>query len=105
MTDTDIPAHKAPRNRRPDSCLHCVLMTAIEEWSERHGERRDSKVVLDVAHIISKLTECIAEVINAPNLERSQRRRALRMAHEALDANMRSIKTGKLVELEIPAEH
>lgn len=100
MTDT----FKAPRNERPDSCLHCVLMTAMEQWFERHGARQAGQVVVDVTLAVGKLAECIVEVTEATG-DRSQRRRAFRFAHDALDANLKSQRTGKLVPVEIPAEH
>lgn len=100
MTDT----RKASRDERPDTCLHCVLMTALEGWFERHGDRQNGAVVLDVAHAVSKLAECTVEIAEMAG-DRSQRRRAFRFAHDALDANLKSQRTKKLVGVDIPAEH
>ena len=104
MSITDIPTQKADREHRSDSCLHCVVMTAIEQWFERHGERADGQVVVDVTHVLAKLAECAVEFVEATG-DRSQRRRAFRFAHEALDAQLKSARTGKLVEVDIPHEH
>jgi hypothetical protein len=101
MTITDIDASKAETRR--DDCLHCVVATAIEEFFERHGERRDGQVVIDVMTVCSKLAECTAEVINLLS-DRSQRRRAMRFAHDALDASMKSQRTGRLVSVDVPVE-
>lgn len=100
MTDT----RKASRDERPDSCLHCVLMTAFEGWHERHAPRQDGKVMIDVIHAISKLTECAVEIIEEAG-DRSQRRRAMRFAHDALDANLKSVRTKKLISVDVPPEH
>jgi hypothetical protein len=97
-------AKKAERSERDDSCLHCVLMTSLEGWFERHGERRDGQMVIDVVQTVSKLAECIVEITEAAQ-DRSARRRAFRFAHEALDANLKSQRSGKLVPVDIPSEH
>lgn len=105
MGVTDIPTRKASRDERPDTCLHCVVMTAIEQWFERHGERAPSgQMMIDVTHVVAKLAECTVEFVEATG-DRSKRRRAFRFAHDALDAQMKSSRTGKLVEVEIPEEH
>jgi hypothetical protein len=102
MTET----FKASRDARPDSCLHCVLMTALEEWFERHGKREaNGDVVIDVLHAINKLCECTVELAEETPQSRSDRRRALRFAHEALDAHVKSVRTGKLVPVTVPSEH
>lgn len=105
MDVTDIPSVKAPREDRPDSCLYCVLMTAIEDWFTRHGQRApDGRVIVDLNLVIGKLAECMVEHTAAAG-NRSDRRRAFRFAHEALDAVLKSIWTGKLVSVDIPSEH
>lgn len=101
MTDD---ASKVPREDRPDSCLHCVLMTAMEKWFERHGEHKNGTVVVDILHAISKFEECVAEMAGELP-DRSQRRRAIRFAHDAVDAAVKSQQTGKLVEVTVPVEH
>jgi len=98
------PTRKAERHDRPDSCLHCVLMTALEGWCERHAPRQDGKVVVDILHAVGKLAECAVEITEFAG-DRSQRRRAFRYAHDALDAALKSQRTKKLVEVEVPAEH
>jgi hypothetical protein len=98
------PVSKAPRGERPDDCLHCVVMTSVEQWFERHGERRHGNVVIDVAHAINKLTECIVELAYMPP-ERSKRRRAMCFAHDCLDAGVKSRHTGKLVAVDLSEEH
>lgn len=103
MSETNIPAAKAPRDQRRESCLHCCVLTAIEEWFQHHGNRRDGVVVIDVIEVSSKLAECTVEIINSLP-ERSQRRSAMRFAHDALDANMKSQNRGKLIAVEIPTE-
>lgn len=104
MDVTDMDAKAADRDARPDTCLHCVVMTAIEDWFERHGKRVNGQVVVDVIEVASKLAECTVQVISMIP-DRNQRRRALRMAHDAIDANVKSQQTGKLVALDVPAEH
>jgi hypothetical protein len=101
---TDIPTEIATREERPDSCLHCVVMTAIEDWFERHGERRGGNVVIDVLLAVSKLTECVVQITETVP-DRSGRRRAFRFAHDALDGNLKSQRAGKLVTVESPPEH
>lgn len=89
-----------------ENCLHCAVMAMVNEWFDRHGEHRapDGQIMIDGLVAISKLTECIVQITQmAP--ERSQRRRGFRFAHDALDANLKSVQTGKLVPLEFPAEH
>lgn len=103
MHVTDIDTDKAPRDHRPDGCLHCVLMTALEEWFQRHGRREDGKVVIDVIHATSKLQECVVELVGMGG-DRSDRRRAMRFAHDALDAALKSKRTGKLVAVDVPEE-
>jgi hypothetical protein len=98
------PTSNAQRHERPDSCLHCVLMTAIEEWFQRHGERRGNVVVIDCYHGISKLIECAVELAELAE-DRSQRRRAIRFAHDAIDGAVKSLRTGKLVGVDMPPEH
>ncbi len=90
--------------RNNDKCLHCVLMEALEGWFDRNGKREGGVVVIDIAEAISKLAECTVEITQMPD-DRSQRRRAFRLAHDALDANLKSTQTGKLVPVDIPAEH
>lgn len=97
-------ATKAPRDQRPDTCLHCVLMSALEEWFERHGKRQDGKVVIDATLVLSKFAECAVEIVEMTG-DRAKRRRAMRFAHDALDAALKSQRTGKLVPVDIPAEH
>jgi hypothetical protein len=77
-------------------------MTALEHWFERHGERMDGKLVIDVFHAIAKLTECAAELADMSG-NRAETRRAMRLAHDSLDAALKSIRTGKLVPVEILA--
>jgi hypothetical protein len=102
---TDIPAAKVPRDQRQDTCLHCVVMTAIEGYFRQHGERApDGQVVIDVTMVVQKLAECTVEMTEMTR-DRSQRRRAFRFAHDALDAQLKSARSGKLVEVEIPSEH
>ena len=102
MRDTQIDARKSEVRR--EDCLHCVVMDSIETYFREHGTVQNGQCVIDVAEIASKLTECVAEVIcSIP--DRNKRRRAVRFAHDALDANMRSQATGKLVEVEVPHEH
>lgn len=103
MSLTDIPTVKAEREERRDSCLHCVVMDVIEDWFERHGERSDGKVVVDVILVIGKLSECMVEFTEATG-DRASRRRAFRYAHDAIDAALKSSKTGKLVAVDIPKE-
>lgn len=87
-----------------DACLHCAVMATVSEWFDKHGERANGTIVIDVTHAISKLTECTVELSEAAQ-DRVARRRAFRFAHDALDANLKALRTGKLVELDIPAEH
>lgn len=100
---TQIPAIKADREHRPDSCLHCTILTALEEWFQAHGERVGSQVRIDVVLAVSKLTECAVEIIQEVP-DRSGRRRAMRFAHDALDAALKSQITGKQVAVDIPTE-
>jgi hypothetical protein len=102
MRVTDIDAKKA--DVRSEDCLHCVVADAIEDFYRRRGERVNGMLLIDVAEVTSKLTECIVEVIREIP-DRSKRRRAMRMAHDALDANLKSQISGKLVEIDIPHEH
>lgn len=104
MSLTDIPAGKADREHRDENCLHCVLMNAIEKYFQQHGERRGGQVVIDVTLVVSKLAECTVEMTEMTR-DRSQRRRAFRFAHDALDAQLKSARSGKLVEVDIPGEH
>lgn len=104
MSLTDIPSSKAPRDQRSDSCLHCVLMTIVEEWYRQHAERHQGKVLIDATEAIAKLAECIVDVVNEVP-DRNNRRRAMRFAHDALDATMKSSKVGKLVAVDVPSEH
>jgi hypothetical protein len=99
-----MEARRADRSERPESCLHCVIMTTIESWFEYHGEKREGQVIIDLTHAISKLAECTVELSESAG-DRSSRRRAFRFTHEALDANLKSQRTGKLVPVDIPAEH
>jgi hypothetical protein len=104
MQQPGDPIRKAERGERPDTCLHCVLMTALEEWFERHGTLDHGKVVVDVLHAVQKLNEVSAELIeHVP--DRSGRRRAARFAHDTLDATIKSLRTGKLQAVEAPPEH
>ena len=102
MRDTQIDAQKSEVRR--DDCLHCVVMDGIEKYFREHGTFQNGQCVIDVVEVASKLTECLAEAICLIP-DRNKRRRAVRMAHDALDANMRSQMTGKLVEVEVPHEH
>jgi hypothetical protein len=85
-------------------CLHCALMATINEWMRRSGRSQNGKPVFDVTLAISKLTECTVEIAEMPG-DRSSKRRAFRFAHDALDANLKSQRTGQLVPVEIPGEH
>lgn len=104
MAITDIPSAKADREDRDDNCLHCMVMGTIEQYFRKHGERRDGKVVIDVMLVLQKLAECTIEITEM-TAGRSQRRRAVRFAHDCLDAQLKSVRTGRLVEVDIPQEH
>lgn len=95
---------KADREHRTDECLHCVLMTALEKWFERHGKREGGKVVIDVVWAIEKLSECTVDVVQMVP-DRSNRRRGFRFAHDALDACLKAAHTGKLQAVDIPTEN
>jgi hypothetical protein len=102
MRLTDIPAQKADGHN--PGCLHCIVSEAIEKFYRDRGQRHDGKVIIDVMEVASKLSEAIVEVILCIP-DRSKRRRAMRFAHDALDGNLKSQTTGKLVEVDIPDEH
>lgn len=104
MDVTDIPASKAPPDDRNPACLHCVVMTAIEGHFKAHGRRVQGQYVIDVMEVLSKLAECTVEIVNSLP-ERSKRRRAMRLAHDALDACVKSQQSGKLVSVDVPVEH
>lgn len=102
IRDTDIKAAKA-EVRRTD-CLHCVLMDSMEDWLTEHAPKIHGKTSIDVSFVSSKLMEVLAEVICTMQ-DRSSRRRAVRFSHDALDAAIRSQMTGRLVEVDCPAEN
>lgn len=102
MHTTNIDAKKA-EVRRTD-CLHCVVAEAVEVYYREHGKRVGEQVVIDVPEVCSKLAEAMVEVITMIP-DRVNRCRAMRLAHDALDANLKSQMSGKLVEVEVPHEH
>lgn len=104
MTITDTPSGKADREHRDENCLHCMLMNTIEQYYRQHGERANGQVVIDVTQVVAKLAECTVEMTEMTR-DRSQRRRAFRFAHDALDAQLKSVRSGKLIEVDIPGEH
>lgn len=85
-------------------CLHCTVRDAVTQWTEIHGELRNGAPAYDVAEIVASLSEVMAEFIVMPG-DRGQRRRALRYAHDTLDAGVKSIITGKPVPVTVPTEH
>ena len=88
-----------------DKCLHCAVMATVRSWVKEHGEVKDGVAVFDIVSIIESLSQCTVEVGQlAP--ERSQRRRAQRFAHDALDAFLKSKLNGNsTVSVNIPTEH
>lgn len=102
MDITNIDAKKAEVRRT--GCLHCVIAEAIEVYYQEHGERINGQVRIDVTEVCSKLTEAMVEVIQMIP-DRNQRRRAMRFAHDALDSNLKSQQSGKLVAVDIAREH
>lgn len=87
-----------------NECLHCAVMETVNAWVEKHGPISGGKRVFDVVKIIEDLAQCTVEVSQMPP-GRSQRNRAHRFAHNALDAHLKSQRTGQAVAVEIPAEH
>ena len=88
-----------------EKCLHCAVMATVHSWVEEHGPLTEGNLrVFDVVGLIENLTQCVVEVSQSPP-ERHQRRRAHRFSHDALDAHLKSKQTGKLVPVDIPAEH
>ncbi|WP_339467806.1 hypothetical protein [Pseudomonas lurida] len=80
-------------------------MNAADDWHRQHGKRHpDGQVIVDLTYAIAKFAECLVELSQAAG-SRHDRRRAFRYAHDALDAALKSTQTGKLVEIDIPAEH
>lgn len=102
MDVTNIDA-KQSEVRRSD-CLHCVVADAIEAHYRKHGERVNGQVRIDIVEVCSKLAEAMVEVITMIP-DRPGRRMAMRFAHDALDANLKSQTTGKLVAVDLPHEH
>lgn len=82
-------------------CLHCAIMDAISDWFDKNGERDNGAIVLDTVEAISRLQECVAEIVEA-NPNRADRRRAARFAKEALVAALEAERTGDRVSIEIP---
>src|SRR5262249_16550516 len=87
-----------------DECLHCAVMAAMEDWHREHGDCEGGVIAVDASLVVAKLSECVAEVINRLP-DRGARRRALRFAHEAIDASVKAQRNGELVEVAIPVEH
>lgn len=88
-----------------DKCLHCAISETINDWFDQYGKRADSgRVILDIVQAISSTAEVMGDLTESAG-ERSQRKRALRLAHAAIDAKVQSLRTGKIVPVDIPVEH
>lgn len=87
-----------------DKCLHCAVIETVSAWVKENAPRSDGQPIFDVVKIVEDLAQCVVEVSQMPE-ERGQRRRAHRFAHDALDAHLKAKATGKVVPVEIPAEH
>jgi hypothetical protein len=85
-------------------CLHCTVRDAVVDWAEAHAERLNGVPSYDVAEIVASLSEVMAEHIEMLD-DRGKRRRALRFAHEALDAGVKAVRTGERQLINTPTEH